>query len=46
MALIEGAYSALNEEDVNVMSYLRSYQGKAVLVALNMSGLRTRRAST
>ncbi len=37
IALIEGAYSALNEDDVHVMSYLRSYQGKAVLVALNMS---------
>jgi alpha-glucosidase len=36
-ALLEGAYSALNEDDVNVMSYLRSYKGKAVLVALNMS---------
>jgi glycosidase len=37
VALVEGAYSALNEDDVNVMSYLRSYKGKAVLVALNMS---------
>ena len=37
IALIEGAYSALNEDDLHVMSYLRSYQGKAVLVALNMS---------
>jgi glycosidase len=37
VALIEGAYSALNEDDVNVMSYLRSYKGKTVLVALNMS---------
>jgi hypothetical protein len=27
----------LNEEDPNVMSYLRSSKGKAVLVALNMS---------
>lgn len=38
LALVEGAYTVLNEEDVNVMSYLRSYKGKAVLVALNMSG--------
>jgi alpha-glucosidase len=36
-ALLEGSYTALNEEDPNVMSYLRSYKGKAVLVALNMS---------
>jgi len=36
-ALLEGTYTALNEDDVNVMSYLRSYKGKAVLVALNMS---------
>lgn len=35
-ALLEGSYTALNEEDPNVMSYLRSYKGKAVLVALNM----------
>jgi len=36
-ALLEGGYTALNEDDPNVMSYLRSYKGKAVLVALNMS---------
>ena len=36
-ALIDGNYAALNEDDPNVMSYLRSYKGKAVLVALNMS---------
>ena len=36
--LLEGSYSALNEDDANVLSYLRSYKGKAVLVALNMSG--------
>lgn len=36
-ALVEGSYTALNESDANVMSYLRSYKGKAVLVALNMS---------
>src|SRR5258707_3361186 len=36
-ALMEGSYTALNENDTNVMSYLRIYQGKAVLVALNMS---------
>ena len=36
-ALLEGSYTALNEDDANVMSYLRSYKGKGVLVALNMS---------
>jgi alpha-glucosidase len=36
-ALLEGSYTALNEDDVNVMSYLRNYKGKAVLVVLNMS---------
>lgn len=36
-ALLEGSYTALNGDDPNVMSYLRSYKGKAVLVALNMS---------
>jgi len=36
-ALLEGSYTALNEDDPNVLSYLRSYKGKAVLVALNMS---------
>jgi alpha-glucosidase len=36
-ALLEGSYVALNKNDPNVMSYLRSYKGEAVLVALNMS---------
>src|SRR6267154_3536939 len=36
-ALLEGSYAALNEDDPNLMSYLRSYKGKAVLVVLNMS---------
>jgi glycosidase len=36
--LLEGSYIALNQDDANVMSYMRSYKGKAVLVALNMSG--------
>ncbi len=38
-ALLEGSYTALNEDDPNLMSYLRSYKGKAVLVALNMSAI-------
>jgi alpha-glucosidase len=36
-ALLDGSYTALNEQDPNVLAYLRSYKGKAVLVALNMS---------
>ena len=36
--LLEGTYSALKEDDPNVLSYLRTYKGKSVLVALNMSG--------
>jgi alpha-glucosidase len=36
-ALREGKYIPLNESDVNVLSYLRSYKGRAVLVVLNMS---------
>jgi alpha-glucosidase len=36
-ALLDGSYTALNESDQNVFSYLRSYQGEVVLVALNMS---------
>jgi alpha-glucosidase len=35
--LLEGNYTALNEDDANVLSYLRTYKGKSVLVALNMS---------
>jgi alpha-glucosidase len=36
--LLEGTYTALNPDDPNVLSYLRSYKGNSVLVALNMSG--------
>jgi len=36
-ALLEGNYTVLNQDDPNVLSYLRSYKGEAVLVALNMS---------
>ena len=38
-ALLEGKYVALNEDDPNVLAYARSYQGKTVLVVLNMSGV-------
>jgi alpha-glucosidase len=36
-ALTEGDYVSLNNSDEHVMSYLRRYQGRAVLVVLNMS---------
>jgi alpha-glucosidase len=37
-ALLDGTYAPLNENDQNVLSYLRAYKDQAVLVALNMSG--------
>jgi len=36
-ALLDGDYTPLNENDENVLSYLRAYKNDAVLVALNMS---------
>jgi alpha-glucosidase len=36
-ALLHGKYQAINEEDANVLSYLRVYGNQAVVVALNMS---------
>jgi alpha-glucosidase len=36
-ALLDGNYVPLNEDDPNVISYLRQYKDMAVLVALNMS---------
>src|SRR6202140_4106924 len=36
-ALREGEYIALNENDPNVLSYLRRYKDEVVLVVLNMS---------
>jgi alpha-glucosidase len=38
-ALLDGNYAALNESDANVLSYVRIYKGKGVVVALNMSGM-------
>jgi Maltogenic Amylase, C-terminal domain len=35
--LLDGKYIALNENNPNVLAYVRSYQGKNVLVVLNMS---------
>jgi len=37
-ALLDGSYTALNQNDQNVLSYLRVSKDQAVLVALNMSG--------
>jgi alpha-glucosidase len=37
-ALLDGDYTPLNENDQNVLSYLRVYKDQAVVVALNMSG--------
>ncbi len=39
LALLEGKYIALNEDDPNVLAYARSYKLKNVLVVLNMSGV-------
>jgi alpha-glucosidase len=38
-ALLDGTYTAINETDPNVLSYLRIYKDQAVVVALNMSGV-------
>jgi alpha-glucosidase len=38
-ALLEGNYTALNESDPNVLSYLRVYKNEGVVVALNMSSM-------
>ena len=37
-ALLDGNYVPLDENDQNVLAYLRTYKDQAVLVALNMSG--------
>jgi alpha-glucosidase len=36
-ALLDGNYSAINEDDANVLSYVRLYKDQGVVVALNMS---------
>jgi alpha-glucosidase len=36
-ALLNGEYVGINENDPNVLSYLRVYKGRGVVVALNMS---------
>ncbi len=37
-ALMEGSYVPIDENDPNVLAYLRVYKDQAVLVALNMTG--------
>jgi alpha-glucosidase len=37
-ALLDGDYVALNQDDPNVLAYVRRYKNEAVLVVLNMSG--------
>jgi alpha-glucosidase len=37
-ALLDGDYIAVNQDDPNVLSYLRKNKNEAVLVVLNMSG--------
>jgi len=37
-ALLDGSYVPINEDNTNVLSYLRIYKDEAVVVALNMSG--------
>ena len=39
-ALLEGDYVALNQDNPNVLSYLRRYKNEGVLVVLNMSNAR------
>jgi alpha-glucosidase len=36
-ALVKGTYTALNEDDPNVLTYLRNDKNEAILVVLNMS---------
>jgi alpha-glucosidase len=37
-ALLDGDYQVINENDPNVLAYLRTYKDQIVVVALNMSG--------
>jgi alpha-glucosidase len=37
LALIEGDYHSLNDDDANVLAYLRSYKNESILVVLNFS---------
>jgi alpha-glucosidase len=37
-ALLDGNYRAIDENDPNVLTYLRTYKDQSVVIALNMSG--------
>ena len=39
-ALLDGSYAAINQDDPNVLSYLRVSKDQGMVVALNMSGAR------
>jgi alpha-glucosidase len=41
-ALLEGDYTSINENDPNVLGYLRRYKGEAFLVLVNMSAAEQR----
>lgn len=41
-ALLDGDYVPLNQDNPNVLTYLRRYQGEAILVILNMSATEQR----
>ncbi len=36
-ALLKGRYVPLNEDDANILAYIREYEGQRILVAINMS---------
>jgi alpha-glucosidase len=37
-ALLDGGYRAINQNDPNVLTYLREYKDQAAVVVLNMTG--------
>jgi glycosidase len=37
-ALLDGGYRAINENDSNVLAYMREYKDQATVVVLNMTG--------
>ena len=41
-ALLDGDYVSINEDNPNVLTYLRRYKGEAILVILNMSAVEQR----
>jgi alpha-glucosidase len=36
-ALLKGKYIPINEDDANILAYIREYEGQRILVAINMS---------